>query len=141
MCLSGRLHPAAVLAPRPATRPRAVQQSRQFLHVRALILTSPYEHPNKWFPASACCKKGTPHCCDAPLFGQGSQTNGKQLPLKLLVLSRHRQPGVPAKTTQARATLRFPTVRKLDVALPGRWFKGDSGAEVAPTANDWGLSR
>ena len=51
------------------------------------------------------CKKGTPHCCDAPLFGQGSQINGKQLPLKLLVLRRHRQPGVPTKTTQGSATL------------------------------------
>ena len=53
------------------------------------------------------CKKGTPHCCDAPLFGQGSQTNGKQLPLKLLVLPRHRQPGVIAKSTQGSATLRL----------------------------------
>jgi hypothetical protein len=53
------------------------------------------------------CKKGTPHCCDAPLFGQGSQTNGKALPLKLLVLPRHRQPGVIAKSTQGSATLRL----------------------------------
>src|ERR1700722_4269626 len=57
------------------------------------------------------CKKGTPHCCDAPLFGQGSQNNGKQLPLKLLVLPRHRQPGVTAKSTQGSATLRLGLCR------------------------------
>ena len=66
------------------------------------------------------CKKGTPHCCDAPLFGQGSQTNGKQLPLKLLVLPRHRQPGVTAKSTQGSVTLRLGLRRIAACAVRGR---------------------
>jgi hypothetical protein len=87
------------------------------------------------------CKKGTPRCCDAPLFGQGSQNNGKQLPLKLLVLQRHRQPGVTAKSTQGSATLRLglrripiPYVR-VTAATLGRSVRRDwhsIGARAAP---------
>ena len=86
-------------------------------------------------------KKGTPHCCDAPLFGQGSQTNGKQLPLKLLVLPRHRQPGVTAKSTQGSATLRLGLCRipipygSVTAATLGRSVRRDwhsIGARAAP---------
>jgi hypothetical protein len=53
------------------------------------------------------------------LFGQGSQNNGKQLPLKPLVLPRHRQPGVTAKSTQGSATLRLGLRRIAACAVRG----------------------
>jgi hypothetical protein len=127
-------------------RKRALRRQSQMLGLQHAEFREPSADLNAWaaFCASVrdmLCKKGTPHCCDAPLFGQGSQINGKQLPLKLLVLPRHRQPGVIAKSTQGSATLRLglrripiPYVR-VTAATPGRSVRRDwdsIGARAVP---------
>ena len=50
MCLSGRPHPAAVVAPRPATQLRPVQQLARVsssLKNRDVILASAYEYARR----------------------------------------------------------------------------------------------
>jgi hypothetical protein len=67
------------------------------------------------------CKRGTPHCCDAPLVWSRQPGKREALPLKLPVLPRHRQPGVTGKSTEASATLRL---RLCSPLRPNGWRFG-----------------